>query len=115
MKKTLYQILEVASSARQETIDAAYDLVGQRLHPDNNPFDPDAVNKHHMVKDAYRILSDPVTRARYDASLSAAANPSPVIVTSVAAHDEESAGWKKPAILATAALLAGRSEERRVG
>jgi curved DNA-binding protein len=60
-----YEILQLSQSADQETIDRVYRLLAKRYHPDNKNTG-DAGKFDALVK-AYRALSDPVSRAGYDA------------------------------------------------
>jgi hypothetical protein len=72
----LYGDLGVAHDASRDEIAAAYRARAKELHPDTRPLDTDAADRFARVGAAYRILSDPERRARYDASWSAAA-PAP--------------------------------------
>jgi len=63
----LYAELGVAGDASPEEITTAYRVRMKELHPDTRPADAAAVDRYHRVSAAYRILSDPVARARYDA------------------------------------------------
>ena len=60
----LYEVLQISPSADLETIQRVYRLLALRHHPDNketgNP------REFELVLKAYRILSDPETRASYD-------------------------------------------------
>lgn len=69
MKQTLYELLALKPEASQPEIDAAYAAAQTRLQPGIDRADPDALNLSRMLKDGYRILSDPERRARYDASV----------------------------------------------
>src|SRR6266545_5799535 len=59
-----YELLQVSASAELETIHRVYRLLAQRYHPDNqetgNP------SRFREISEAYRVLSDPEERARYD-------------------------------------------------
>jgi curved DNA-binding protein len=60
-----YESLQVSPRADQETLDRVYRLLAKRYHPDNkNSGDP---QKFNSLTEAYRTLSDPETRAAYDA------------------------------------------------
>jgi len=60
----LYEILRLSPSADSERIEKVYKTLAKRLHPDNQTTgDAEAFLR---VADAYRILSDPAKRARYD-------------------------------------------------
>jgi DnaJ domain len=71
----LYQELGVARDASRDEIAAAYRARAKELHPDTRPAEVDAADRFARVGTAYRVLSDPHERARYDASLPA---PAPV-------------------------------------
>jgi serine protease Do len=68
-KKTLYQILGVPRDASDVDIGLAYEMRSAEMQHAVPP-DPSGVS---LVRDAHRILSDPVRRAAYDASLASAA------------------------------------------
>jgi len=63
----LYAELGVAGGASPEEITTAYRARMKELHPDTRPADAAAAERFHRVTAAYRVLSDPVARARYDA------------------------------------------------
>src|SRR4051794_10747895 len=68
MSYTLYDILEVSSRASPEIVRSAYRTLVNQYHPDKNAREgSDAVMAE--INRAYAILSDPVTRKAYDASL----------------------------------------------
>jgi len=70
MGRTLYEILEVSESASQEVIHAAYSRLSEKLKSKIAREDaPDAEILLRAVSDAYRTLSSPLSRQRYDASL----------------------------------------------
>jgi hypothetical protein len=73
----LYEELGVAPDATRDEIAAAYRARAKELHPDTRPVSVGASERFERVGIAYRVLSDPSERARYDASLqvSAAAPP----------------------------------------
>ena len=60
-----YEVLQISVSAEPETVHRVYRILAQRYHPDN----ADTGNEHRFLQiaEAYRVLSDPVERARYDA------------------------------------------------
>lgn len=66
MFKDYYKILEVAPEATQEEIKKAYRSQSLRWHPDKNP-GMDTTEKMQGINEAYNILKDSTTRARYDA------------------------------------------------
>ena len=75
----LYEELGVTRGATPDEITTAYRARAKELHPDARPGDVTAAERFARVGAAYRVLSDPAERARYDASSAAAA-------TAVAPH-----------------------------
>jgi DnaJ-class molecular chaperone len=71
---THYDNLKVSPRADAEVIKAAYRALAQKWHPDKHPPERKARCERvmHLINDAYRVLSDPASRARYDESLTAA-------------------------------------------
>jgi curved DNA-binding protein CbpA len=59
-----YEILQISPNAEPETVHRVFRLLAQRYHPDN----AETGNEAHfrVLNDAYRVLSDPEQRARYD-------------------------------------------------
>jgi curved DNA-binding protein len=65
MARDYYEVLGVPRNATQEELQAAYRKLSRSLHPDVNK-DPSAEERFKEVGEAYRVLSDPESRARYD-------------------------------------------------
>jgi curved DNA-binding protein len=63
--RDLYEVLGVARGASQEEIQRAYRQLARRHHPDVST-DPTSGERFKELTAAYEVLSDPVTRARYD-------------------------------------------------
>lgn len=59
-----YSVLGVEPTASQEEVRAAYRRLAKQFHPDVNP---DGAEAFRLATDAYRVLSDPEMRERYDA------------------------------------------------
>ena len=59
-----YEVLQVSPSAELETIHRVYRMLAQRYHPDNQ--DSGNPTRFREISEAYRVLSDPEERARYD-------------------------------------------------
>ena len=66
MFKDYYKILGIISDATSEEIKKAYRSQSMRWHPDRNP-GMDTTAKMQDINEAYNILKDPATKARYDA------------------------------------------------
>jgi DnaJ-class molecular chaperone len=61
-----YTALGVARDATQEQIKKAYKRIAREAHPDLNPGDADAATRFASAANAYDLLKDPETRARFD-------------------------------------------------
>ena len=60
-----YETMQLSRNADAETISRVYRLLASRYHPDNR--ETGDSEKFIRLAEAYRILSDPERRARYDA------------------------------------------------
>lgn len=65
MFKDYYQILGISPRASQEEIKQAYRAMSLKWHPDRNP-GIDVTNVMQDINEAYKILKDDLSRARYD-------------------------------------------------
>jgi len=66
----LYEVLGVSPQAEDIVIRAAYRALAQRYHPDKSDEPKEtAALRMRSIQEAYQVLSDPVSRAAYDASL----------------------------------------------
>jgi curved DNA-binding protein len=59
-----YETLQISPNAEPETVHRVFRLLAQRFHPDNADTGNEA--QFRALTDAYRVLSDPEERARYD-------------------------------------------------
>ena len=64
--KDFYHILGVHRDATLDEIKRAYRRLAKQLHPDTNHGNESAKRKFHEVSEAYKVLSNPDTRRRYD-------------------------------------------------
>ncbi|MFF7709505.1 DnaJ domain-containing protein [Pseudomonas sp. NPDC007930] len=71
-----YAILAVPLDASDEQLKAAYRRRAMALHPDRNP-GHDTTEQFQLLNDAFKVLSDPRTRATYGAAPRQAARPEP--------------------------------------
>jgi curved DNA-binding protein len=60
-----YEVLGVPRTADADELQEAYRRLARRFHPDVNK-DPAAEEQFKEVNEAYHVLADPDTRARYD-------------------------------------------------
>jgi curved DNA-binding protein CbpA len=61
-----YETLQISANAEPDTIHRVYKLLAQRFHPDNA--ESGNAGRFREISDAYRVLSNPEERARYDAT-----------------------------------------------
>jgi hypothetical protein len=64
--KRYYEILGVSPQASASDIKMAYRKKAQELHPDKNP-NKNTTRDFQLLQEAYNILKNPSSRARYDA------------------------------------------------
>jgi curved DNA-binding protein CbpA len=76
-RNVLYRRLEVAPGASRDEIVRAYRRLAHTAHPDAHPEDPDAARRFRDITEAYDVLIDPESRARYDRRRGA---PRPIVV-----------------------------------
>lgn len=65
-KRDYYEVLEVSKDASEQELKKAYRRLAMKYHPDQNPDDETAAERFKELTEAYKILSNPDTRARYD-------------------------------------------------
>jgi len=65
-KRDYYEILTIERDASQQEIKSAYRRLAVKYHPDRNPGDAEAEERFKEAAEAYRVLADAETRARYD-------------------------------------------------
>jgi curved DNA-binding protein CbpA len=59
-----YEVLQISANADPDTIHRVYRFLAQRLHPDNAETGNEA--QFRALSEAYRVLSEPESRAKYD-------------------------------------------------
>jgi len=64
--RDFYNVLGIARNASPDAIKKAYRALARRWHPDKNPDDEQAAQRFKDITEAYRTLSDPEQRKRYD-------------------------------------------------
>jgi molecular chaperone DnaJ len=64
--RDFYEVLGVSRDASDSEIKRAYRKLAMDYHPDRNPDDPEAEEKFKEASNAYKVLSDPEQRSRYD-------------------------------------------------
>jgi molecular chaperone DnaJ len=65
-KRDYYEVLGVSRTSDEATIKSAYRKLAHQYHPDKNHGSKDAEERFKEASEAYRVLSDPDRRARYD-------------------------------------------------
>lgn len=75
--KNYYEILNVKPTATDDEIKRSYRVLAKRYHPDVNPDDATAADRFADINEANAVLSDPTSRAQYDAKLKEANAPKP--------------------------------------
>ncbi len=73
-----YRVLQVSRDAEPEVIEKAYRALCLKYHPDvvRPSKRAEATRKMQRINEAYRVLSDPALRDRYDLTLPAVAGAS---------------------------------------
>lgn len=64
--RDFYEVLGVSQTASDAEIKKAFRRQARECHPDQNRDDPEAEEKFKELANAYKVLSDPDQRARYD-------------------------------------------------
>lgn len=64
--RDFYNVLGIPRNASPDAIKKAYRGLARRWHPDKNPDDEAAAERFRDITEAYRTLSDPEQRKRYD-------------------------------------------------
>jgi len=59
-----YETLQISPNADPDTVHRVYRLLAQRFHPDNRATGD--AERFRMISEAYRVLSEPEQRAKYD-------------------------------------------------
>ena len=65
-KRDYYEVLGVPKDADEAALKKAYRVLAKKYHPDANPGDKEAEAKFKEASEAYRVLSDPEKRRKYD-------------------------------------------------
>ncbi|MBS3968570.1 MAG: molecular chaperone DnaJ [Clostridia bacterium] len=65
-KRDYYEVLGLSRNASEEEIKKAYRRLARQYHPDVNPGNSEAEARFKEISEAYEVLRDPQTRARYD-------------------------------------------------
>lgn len=65
-KRDYYEVLGVSRGASDQELKSAYRKLAMQYHPDKNSGDKEAEERFKEISEAYKVLSTPETRARYD-------------------------------------------------
>lgn len=67
---SLYKALELTPSATEHEVRLSFRRLAMKWHPDRNQDDPLQAEQHFKeIARAYTILSDPIKKREYDASI----------------------------------------------
>lgn len=104
MKNTLYDVLEVSSSASPEAIQAAFERLraAHLADLDRGEGGPENVARFNLVKEAYQVLSSPQARASYDAKTLGDEDGDVYLV-----EEASSRPWVKVAMVALVVIAGG--------
>ena len=70
MKRSFYEMLDVPRNATQEQVDGAFARLTKKLDATTNVRGTaETMTQLNMIREGYKILSDPEKRAMYDAKL----------------------------------------------
>jgi curved DNA-binding protein CbpA len=89
---TYYDALGLTREATASEIRLAFKRLAMQFHPDRNPNNPQAEEFFKIINEAYQILSDPLSKARYDARLNSHESGAPTGSTYSAA---EQYAWRE--------------------
>jgi curved DNA-binding protein CbpA len=81
-----YEFLQISRNAEPETIHRVYRFLAARFHPDNAETGNDS--QFFLLKQAYDVLSDPESRAKYDASFESEVPPPDPLSSSIDFMDQ---------------------------
>ncbi len=65
-KRDYYEVLGLSRNATDQELKSSYRKLAMQYHPDRNPGDEQAEDRFKELNEAYGVLSNPDTRARYD-------------------------------------------------
>lgn len=68
-EQNYYKILEISPTSSSEEIKRTYRQKAIKCHPDKNPDNEQALEEFRKITEAYNILINPKSRAKYDRSL----------------------------------------------
>src|SRR5687768_369868 len=69
-----YRVLQVAPTAEQEVVNAAFRALALKYHPDRDG-SAAAVQRMKQLNEAFALVRDPLLRAQWDAAQKDAARP----------------------------------------
>ena len=108
-----YEVLQVSPRADQDTIERVFRHLAKRLHPDNH--ESGSADRFTELMDAFRVLSDPEQRARYDAHYEEAQAARWRIYDQTSATDDMAADRQLRAAILSVLYTARRNDPNHPG
>jgi hypothetical protein len=106
-----YEIMQLSPRADLETINRVYRIMATRYHPDNR--ESGDQEKFLLLSEAYRTLSDPESRARYDGTRSdMRQRPLPMFQAKAFVDERQGEANRRLGILCLLYAQRRRSQER---
>jgi hypothetical protein len=105
MKRSFYEMLDVARDANQATIDVAFNQAKARLSSGASRGATETLIEEGLLRDGYQILSNPEQRARYDAKLVAAETDVKIVLFPDDSYGRRRLGIGTVVLIALSAVL----------
>ena len=111
VEQDYYDVLQISPAAEPDTIHRVYRFLAQRFHPDNT--DSGNESRFREITEAYRVLSDPEARAKYDVDYHRHRQDRLRLVATAAKTETEFESEKRVRLTVLEALYAQRRADPR--